>query len=971
MLCDGLQAQFHVTQVNKVEDVIVALRAESIDIVILDLCFADDAEKSEIVYSVCATSSLVANVAVVVISESNDEATLKQAISMGAQDYLVKNETTCQVLRRRLLCAIERQRHQSSIKENNKATLGWVSEGTFEGIIRHRDGIILDANNAVVEMTGYKVEELIGQNSCELLIAKELQDVFRKIIISDSEKPYEAVVCRKDGSNVAVEVQGKVISYQGEKMRVAAIRDITERKLVEAAWQTRENLRRKQSQTLVQLAKSQTLEHGNLKVAFKEITEAAAMTLEVERVGIWLYNQDHSKLECFDLFDANLKCHTSSMSLLKANFPVYFQALEEERSIAAHDVLNDRRTQELSADYYSVHGIASVLNAPIWLGGHVVGVVSQAHVGEPRQWSLEEENFAGSIADFVSLAMEASERSVAQEALGNSEAAAPNLDKVGKAPSTKIHNNRKISKHGCPTLSSENPPQFRAIFERSSIGISLANMKARIVDINPALCQMLGYSQQELRGKHLTDFICKEEVACDLELFQMLVCGERDRLEMEKRLLCKNGQLVWAHLSISLIPGTNGKPEFFLAMIEDITTRKQTELQLRESKEAAEAGSRAKSEFLATMSHELRTPLNAIMGLSQLLQQEIVGVLNHKQKEYVNCIYSSGEHLLALINDILDLSKVEVGKEELLLSSIEVEELCDYVTSTVRDRAFAKGLEFTSEIDEKVNTCIADDRRLKQMLLNLLTNAIKFTVSGGVSLEVKKVPQGINFTVSDTGIGIDLNQSKFLFEPFQQLDSRLNRQYEGTGLGLALTRKLARLHGGDVTVESTLGEGSRFTLFLPDERSQEGEEVERLGDGEKESASITTTTTKSILLVEDEAHTAILLQDYLQTIGYRVERIGNGKGFLERVRSHKPDLILLDVMLTGEISSWHLLNILRQVGDFEEIPIVMMTPMSTSIDRDSASADLSVRFLEAGANDCLSKPIGIIQLESILMRYLN
>ena len=933
ILCNGLQTQFYLTQVSKVEDVIPALQDDSIDIIILDLSFEADAEKWEIVYGVCATSSLAANVAVVVIGELNDEATLKQAIRMGAEDYLVRNETKIQALYRSLLCAIERQRHQSSIAQNSQGSFGWVSEGIFEGIILHHDGIILDANNAAVRMTGYEVEELIGKNGCELLIAKELQDAVRKIIISDYEKPYEAVVCRKDGSNVAVEIQGKVISYQGQKMRVAAIRDITERKLVEAAWQTRENFLRKQSQTLVQLAKSQTFGHGNLKVALKEIIEAAAMTLEVQRVGVWLYNQDHSKLECFDLFDANLKCHTSGMSLLKANFPVYFQALEEERSIAAHDVLNDRRTQELSTVYYSVYGIASVLNAPIWLGGRVVGVVCQAHVGEPRQWSLEEENFAGSIADFVSLAMEASERSAAQEALGQSEA------------------------------------QFRAIFERSSIGISLANMKARIVDINPALCQMLGYSQQELRGKHLTDFISKEELVCDLEQFQMLVCGERDRLEMEKRLLCKTGQLVWAHLSISLIPGTNGKPEFFLAMIEDITTRKQTELQLRESKEAAEAGSRAKSEFLATMSHELRTPLNAIMGLSQLLQQEIVGVLNHKQKDYVNCIYSSGEHLLALINDILDLSKVEAGKEELFFSPIQVEELCDYVTSTVRDRAFAKGLEFTSEIDEKVNICIADDRRIKQMLLNLLTNAIKFTVSGGVSLSVKKVPRGITFTVSDTGIGIDLNQSKFLFEPFKQLDSRLNRQYEGTGLGLALTRKLARLHGGDVTVESTLGEGSRFTLFLPDDRSEETGELEKLGDGEKEQKS--TTATKSILLVEDEEHTAILLQDYLQTIGYRVERIGDGKGFLERVRSQKPDLILLDVMLTGDISGWDLLNILRQVGDLEDIPVVMMTPMATNIDRDSASADLSVRFLQAGANDCLNKPIGIIQLESILMRYLN
>lgn len=284
---------------------------------------------------------------------------------------------------------------------------------------------------------------------------------------------------------------------------------------------------------------------------------------------------------------------------------------------------------------------------------------------------------------------------------------------------------------------------------------------------------------------------------------------------MERCCLHQNGSLVWTHICVSVIPNSNGEAEFFLTMIEDITERKETELKLRASQEAAEAASRAKNEFLATMSHELRTPLNAIMGLSQLLQQEIVGSLNEKQNEYVSCIYSSGEHLLALINDILDLSKIEAAKEELSLSPLPVSDLCNYAIWTVRDRASEKGLQLTCKIDVEEDICVGDERRIKQMLLNLLTNAIKFTPAGQVSLVVKKVPQGITFTVSDTGIGIDSNQFQFLFEPFKQLDSRLNRKYEGSGLGLALTRKLARLHGGDVTVISTLGEGSQFTLFLP------------------------------------------------------------------------------------------------------------------------------------------------------------
>ena len=395
---------------------------------------------------------------------------------------------------------------------------------------------------------------------------------------------------------------------------------------------------------------------------------------------------------------------------------------------------------------------------------------------------------------------------------------------------------------------------------------------------------------------------------------------------------------------------------FFWRLVEEIGERKETEFQLRESKEAAELGSRAKSEFLATMSHELRTPLNAIMGLSQLLQQEIFGSMNDKQKEYIDCIYDSGVHLLELINDILDLSKIEAGKEELSLQPLQVEHLCNYVISTVRERAEEKGLELTCSIDQKADSCIADERRIKQMLLNLLTNAIKFTSKGKVSLQVTKLPQGIAFRVCDTGIGIEPHQFKYLFEPFKQLDSRLNRQYEGTGLGLALTRKLARLHGGDVTVESNFNKGSRFTLFIPDSESQEDKEIEKWEEKvnilNRAVISRNAIKNKRILLVEDDKHTGTLLQDYLQTIGYQVEWVSNGKEFLEKVRIYQPNLILLDILLE-DVSGLDLVASLRKTSDLQGKIVVVMTP---SKDNDDSRS----RFIQAGANDFVSKPIGIV-----------
>ncbi|NMG08523.1 ATP-binding protein [Brasilonema sp. UFV-L1] len=510
-------------------------------------------------------------------------------------------------------------------------------------------------------------------------------------------------------------------------------------------------------------------------------------------------------------------------------------------------------------------------------------------------------------------------------------------------------------------------------------GIMLQDDDGIILEANQTLAKMTGYEVAQLIGKNGLTLITPESQ----ELMRQNILSGYEK-SYEGVVIRKDGSTFPVELQGKVILFQEQRMQ--VVAIRDITERKQTESKLRESKEAAEAGNKTKSEFLATMSHELRTPLNAIMGLSQLLQQEMVGSVNEKQREYIDCIYDSGEHLLALINDILDLSKIEEGKEELLLSPSSVQQLCHYAMLTVRDRATEKGLKLTTKVDEQADICIADERRIKQILLNLLSNAIKFTTAGQVSLEVKKIPQGITFIVTDTGIGIDPSQFQFLFEPFKQLDSRLNRQFEGTGLGLALTRKLARLHGGDVLVESKLGQGSRFTLFLPNEPYVESREWEISFsssppvshttcesllnpscdvDNEDDTAFHSTggsSRTKRIVLAEPEERTAKLLQNYLQSIGYQVECIGNGNDFWERVRYQQPDLMLLDVELVKDIG-WDLLNRVRQHPDLQHVPMIIIMP--TTIGNECE------HFKQAGANDCLCKPIGTVQIESILMQYLS
>ncbi len=228
-----------------------------------------------------------------------------------------------------------------------------------------------------------------------------------------------------------------------------------------------------------------------------------------------------------------------------------------------------------------------------------------------------------------------------------------------------------------------------------------------------------------------------------------------------------------------------------------------------------QSSSNHKSDYLSHVSHELRTPLAGILGFSKMLREEIYGSLNEKQKQYVNGIRISGEHLLALVNDFLDLSKIEANKEELLLETVAVEDICLAAISMIQPKANEHKLDLILKLSDQVDFCTVDQRKIKQILINLLSNAIKFTEKGSVTLQVEKVDSWLTFCVIDTGIGIKEDDQKKLFQPFQQIHSNLSRKHKGTGLGLALSRKLAQLHQGNLTLKSEYGQGSCFTLELP------------------------------------------------------------------------------------------------------------------------------------------------------------
>jgi PAS domain S-box-containing protein len=384
-----------------------------------------------------------------------------------------------------------------------------------------------------------------------------------------------------------------------------------------------------------------------------------------------------------------------------------------------------------------------------------------------------------------------------------------------------------------------------------------------------------------------------------------------------------------------------------------------------------------KSEFLATMSHELRTPLNAIIGFSEILRDGLIGELEDKQKIYVNDIFESGQHLLSLINDVLDLSKIEAGRMDLEVENVDVKMLLQNCLSIVKEKAAAQHIKLVTDFSNDLNHAWLDSRKVKQIVYNLLSNAVKFTPENGqVTLSAQLVEreivlaqikalheshfshigvadQFIQISVTDTGIGIEAEDISRLFQPFVQVESTLSRRFEGTGLGLALVRRLADLHSGGVTVDSTPGEGSTFTVWL--EYNVENSEASATVTHELRAVPLINTETPHVLVLEDDDRAADLIRLQLETDNCRVTRAATAEIALAILAdSAPPDLITLDILLPG-MDGWEFLAKLKSNEKLAHIPVVIL----------SIAADNS-KGLSLGAAQVLQKPVSADDLHTAL-----
>ena len=573
---------------------------------------------------------------------------------------------------------------------------------------------------------------------------------------------------------------------------------------------------------LARITKTTALTAGILEDAANVIALEGCHALKTHRVGIWhvLERKDGGKmLQSISSYNSVTGKHTVQENFPLDDRPTYVDLLSSERLIVINDANNTTVLPNLQETYGPQ--ICSLLDAPIRVGGKLVGVVCIEQDRCPefpdkREWSIEEQNFASSLADFTALALESAERRLLMR---RTEALMSNLP-------------------GMVYQCLNDPPEFTFTF------------------VSEGCYNLIGYSPAELMGNNALkffDMVHPDDVG-PLEKLNAETLSIGLPLETTFRMIMKDGSIKWIWERSRVVEqNPDGTPHLLEGFYTDITEQRRLE--------AAELANRAKSEFLANMSHEIRTPMNAILGMTDLALRDFP---QESVVDYLGNIKSAGKSLLSIINDILDFSKIEAGAFELAPEKYLVHSLINDVVTMIHVRIGDKPLDFIIDDDPNMpRELIGDVTRIKQIFINLLTNAVKFTSSGHIILSVS-VEEGdrpgrckLKASVQDTGIGIRREEIPLLFDNFSQLDTRKNRSVEGTGLGLAISKNLAQLMDGDITVESAYGKGSCFSFYLTQQKVP----------GSSDAATPLAGKPFRAALVMDNAQKATILANKIKKLG--------------------------------------------------------------------------------------------------------
>jgi len=700
-----------------------------------------------------------------------------------------------------------------------------------------------------------------------------------------------------------------------------------ERVIAEQSLRASERRLAAENKALMELTARQTSGPATFEQRLRDILETCAMTVRVERASMWRFDDLRTSIRCVDLYQRSANAHSNSTTLKRSDFPAYFDALERDRLIPAHDAHRDWRTSDFSEPYLKPLGIGAMLDVPLRENDVAVGVLCLEHVGGVRTWTTDEQNFALSAANLIVAAQSNADRTTALAKLAQSEARA------------------------------------RLLVDTAHDAFIGMHSDGAVVMWNAQAVSTFGWTREEAIGRKLSEMIIPPEFreAHHRGLQRFLQTGEAPVVNhrLELTALHRTGREFPVEITITN-PIRDGDSYFFGAFLRDISERRRHESELRSAKESAEAATRAKSEFLANMSHELRTPLNGVLGYAQLLRRS-QGLSAH-QREALDAIEKCGAHLLELINDVLDLSKIEAGRIELEPGATDLRQLTVDLQHVIAEPARRKGLRFSIEISaDAPSRVVLDGRHLRQVLLNLLGNAVKFTQHGEVRLTVARAePDRLYFEVRDTGIGIEQESLAEIFEAFRQTPA--GAAAGGTGLGLTISRRLVAAMGGALTVHSSPGRGSSFFFTLPLIAVEERDAV-KATPAEEERASrarLAPGARLTALVVDDSTVNRRILASLLESAGVHVISASGGREALTIAKNHQPDVILMDLRMRDLDGLEATRQILAEPA-CAAIPIIMVTASAFEEARHAA--------LDAGCVDFISKPIRAAQLFQKLERH--
>ena len=806
-------------------------------------------------------------------------------------------------------------------------------------------------------MLGYKEEELAPSGSTweGLIHPDDLENSLKATNdYLDKKTTYYALEHRlrcKDGSYKWILARAKALfNKNGVPIRlIGSHSDITERKNYEEALRQKAATLSLHNQVLAKLASDEELRLGDLRSNMQVLTETVAKTLDVERVSIWMAKSNSINWECLNQYLLSSDRHYIEADLPISSLPNYLNALQTELVIASTDVLQDSRTSELSEVYLVKLGITSMLEIPIRQNLSTIGVLCIEHIGEKREWILEEQSFARSVGDLVILAIESYNRKLAEQQLKNSE------------------------------------ERWQLALEGNNDGIWDWNCQTNEVFFSPRYKSMLGYSADEIKPNvdSWLNLIHPEDSNRVRSIVESYWARKAPHYVAEHRIRCKDGSYKWILARGIALFNADHTPTRMIGSHTDITERKQAEIELSLAKEASDFANRAKSEFLPNMSHELRTPLNGILGYVQILERD--RDLTPKQIEGLNVIKQCGTHLLNLIADILDLSKIEARKLELVESDFHFHNFLQGVVEICAVRAEQQALTFTYLPSANLPISIhADEKRLRQVLLNLLGNAIKFTNSGGVTFKVDAIATNIpysnlnisnneenqsslkmhkiRFEIEDTGIGISPENLANIFIPFEQVgNSQANA--EGTGLGLAISQKIVEVMDSSIKVYSKPNQGSKFWIDLDLKAAVVNLDWTYVKSKLSHRKIIGFSGVKrKILLVDDKWENLTILVKLLQEIGFEIIEACNGQEALDLASTNQPDLIITDLVMPV-MDGFEMIRQFRRSPISQNIIIIVTSASAFSKD--------ATQSIETGGNDFVPKPINFENLLAKIQTHLQ